>query len=499
MKEKILYDPEQKDIFGSKPVLLFSHFVNNYAHANGEYTSVNGIPRVMRQLVKALNMKGVPVVVTAFDKDATLAHGFYSSICEKPDLIKVLPLPRLKQGMFNPWRFFTWTGLINAGIAVIRSSSSESFVFLMEVWRGQRKIDNIKVFLKFIKTGFIYTLYFLKAIFQCFRRVRKLRKDVIHSERWRYAIIPHYFLFPEALDLKTPLLAYIPDYMPHFFRGRNAFPDEAKHSEIGRNLSLRARRILTNSGFSKEYLPDTALKVPREKITSFLMPYLGKEASETSTTELDGRILEKMIGKRYIFYPTQVNPNKRLDLLIQAWHLTKNRMKQSEIYLVLTANIIPEPLLKEIKHYNLMDKLLVFPYINDTTLNWLYKHAVCLGFSSEMEGNFPTQVLEALMNECPIVCMDHPLIKSELGEDTRFLLNAPFADVEKFSELILYAMNHREEVLRQQKILKERIVDRFEFKTFAENVWKLDEIMASSNKEGECLINNVSLKEEVSK
>lgn len=486
MKEKILYDPEQKDIFGSKPVLLFSHFVNNYAHANGEYTSVNGIPRVMRQLVKALNMKGVPVVVTAFDKDTTLAHGFYSSICEKPDLIKLLPLPRLKQGMFNPWRFFTWNGFINAGTAVISSSSSQSFVFLTEVWRGQRKIDNIKVFLKFIKTGFIYSLYFLKAIFQCFRRVRKLRKEVIHSERWRYAIIPHYFLFPEALDLKTPLLAYIPDYMPHFFRGRNAFPDEAKHSEIGRNLSLRARRILTNSGFSKEYLPDTALKVPREKITSFLMPYLVKEDSENSARVLDGRVIQKMSGKRYLFYPTQFNPNKRIDLLMQAWHLAQREPKQCDLHLVLTATSLPKGLLEEIQRHNLMDKLHVFPYINDSTLNWLYQHAVCLGFSSEMEGNFPTQVLEALMNNCPIVCMEHPLIQSELGGNSRLLLTAPFADMERFSQLILYAMNHRKEVLRQQKILKERIVDRFEFKTFAENVWKLDEIMASSNKEGEC-------------
>ncbi|MBD9356067.1 glycosyltransferase [Methylomonas albis] len=471
---KIIYDLNQQEIFDYDPVLILSHFKNTYVHCNGLYSSIEETPRVMQQFVKALNLKDIPVMVTALENEATVVHGFYAAECASPDLVKVIPLSEL--GIYY---------LENASNRFIKSlingcgnRSNEHFLRILDTIKGKRKIRNIKSFYRLIKSILTYLFLLFQNIIIAYvasKKISKLFSSI--SPKLRYAVVPHYYNFPEAISLNAPLLAYIPDYIPHFFTGRECFPKSNKNVAIGVKLAKKAKKVLTDSAFSKEYLPNSALKVPADKIVSFLTPYFGASNKQNDLMAIPINLIQKLDGRKFVFYPAQYHPNKRLDLLVRSWCLAVKSLP--ELFLVLTASFIPEVSQNEIRSNGLLDKLFIFNKVNDTTLAWLYKNASCLGYSSEMEGNFPTQLLDALINDCPIVCMDNPLIRFELCSYMELLLHAPFADVGKFAELILHAIEYRNEVLDNQNLLKNEIIEHFSFQKFAANVYALDTEMAN--------------------
>ena len=125
----------------------------------------------------------------------------------------------------------------------------------------------------------------------------------------------------------------------------------------------------------------------------------------------------------------------------------------------------------------------------DASVEWLYSRARCLAFSSELEGNFPTQVLEALHLDCPVVCTDNPLIVTELGELTLYLQVAPFGDVAEFAQRISFCVDHRDRALRTQRLASRQILNRFSYENFRSNVASLHRRMKSEeNIENEQLL-----------
>ena len=300
-------------------------------------------------------------------------------------------------------------------------------------------------------------------------------------DRYSYAVVAHYHLFPEANEFPLPLLAYVPDYLPHFFEGRGWFVENPSDIECGRRLCATARRVLTNSAFSERYLPQSRLQVPADRIAVIPLPYLGRAGSQTGAPP-PSAVAEELACEPYIFYPTQPHPNKRLDLLVLAWLLV-NRHRSAPVRLVLTAGALPSQLLALVDAASMQRYLHLLPAIADETVEWLYSNARCLSFSSELEGNFPTQVLEALRLECPVVCTDNPLIVSELGELARFLQVAPFGDVAAFARRIDHCVDHRPAALKQQRLVSQRILQKFSYEDFGDRVSQLHRFMSSQEKE----------------
>ncbi len=89
--------------------------------------------------------------------------------------------------------------------------------------------------------------------------------------------VPHYYHFPEALHLRKGIVAYIPDFMPHFYPGV-AFEGTAgrdkENAVVGRALAKQARIVMTQSMFTADYLPQSALDVDPGKIRTLPMPLL---------------------------------------------------------------------------------------------------------------------------------------------------------------------------------------------------------------------------------
>jgi len=430
-----------------RPVLLLGHFPSAYAYAAGEYISVHGIPRVMRRVVQALTEAGKRVTVTADPDSMTETWGFYASHTSRPDLVDVVDHGH---AMDDPE-------------AEGRPTDARSYFRAVR----DRKIH-------WVDARFPAPILLAGAFVRLFARQRPdEQKASSASDAYEYVIVPHYYLFPEAVRLAgEKILLYLPDYIPHFFKGRGWFPEDESHKRVGRTLVRLAKYVMTNSLFTKDYLPGSDLEVDSSKIVAFPLPQLAQPARQP----IDPDIEHRLEGEEYLFYPTQAHPNKRLDLLVKAW-LALRSASGSDFKLVLTSGALHPELERLTEEAGVDDDVLLLPGMSDATLAWLYRNACCLAFTSEMEGNFPTQIIEALELDCPIVTFEHPTIQSELGEDALILESAPFADLDSFVERILYVRRFRARVIKKQRKLLAKVRDKFSYGAFRENVLSLHQKM----------------------
>ena len=432
-----------------RPVLLLGHFRSAYLYSNGEYVSVHGIPRVMRRVVQALTEAGKRVTITAEPDAANETWGFYASQTSRPDLIDVVDHSHALHAQRQ------------AGPADVQS--------YFHAVRARK--------MHWIDGAFPASVVLAGALVRLFGRPAPTEQvEETAFDDFSYVIVPHYYLFPEAVRLTgAKLLLYLPDYMPHFFKGRGWFPEDESYMATGRSLARLSKYILTNSEFTKDYLPDSDLEVDASKIIAFPLPHL---ASQTRGT-VDPVIKEQLEGTEYIFYPTQAHPNKRLDLLVKAW-LELRETSGCDYKLVLTTGALHPELERITRKAGACDDVVLLPGVSDTALAWLYRNACSLAFTSEMEGNFPTQIIEALELDCPIVTFEHPTIQAELGAGADFLESAPFADLGRFVERIRYVRRFRSRVLEKQRKLLGEVRHHLSYEVFRSNVLQLDKNMRSA-------------------
>ena len=433
-----------------RPVLLLAHFAGTYGYSGGEYVSVHGIPRVMRRAVQVLTEAGRRVTVTARPEALNETWGFYASQTSRPDLLDVIDVNHVTDTP-EP-----------------HSAPRDVRAYFREVRNGGMHWIDGQFSMPVVLAGGLVRLFGGK------KRIKESKQASFDT--YSYVIVPHYYLFPEAVEFASAkLLVYLPDYMPHFFKGRGWFPEDESHKAIGRKLVRMSDYVMTNSVFTKQYLPFSDLEVDEDKIIAFPLPHLANRGDQA----VDGSVQRQLEQADFIFYPTQPHPNKRLDLLAKAW-LGLRAKSRGNVKLVLTCGALPPDLQRLVSEEGAEDDVVFLPGISDATLAWLYQKAICLAFTSEMEGNFPTQIIEALELECPIVTFDHPTIQSELGPEALNLQSAPFADLDVFIERILFVRRNRKKVIATQRRMLARIGDRFSYAAYRTNMLKLDELMKNT-------------------
>lgn len=429
------------------PVLLLGHIPKAYSYSSGEYVSVHGIPRVMRRFVQVLTESGRRVTVTACSGAIHETLGFYASQTSRRDLLEVVDCDSVGLPSSD--------GPIVPDVRAYYRGVSESKIHWLDGPPGVLTIMRGGLVRLFSKKGAV---------------VRPLQA---HLDQYSYIVVPHYYLFPEVNEFGwAKILVYLPDFMPHFFKGRGWFSETGEHKEIGRNLAQVAKYVMTNSQFTRRYLPKSDLEVAAEKIIAFPLPHLAYQGLQSP----DPRIERTLKNVDYIFYPTQPHHNKRLDLLARIFVILRKGSRKGW-KLVLTCGALTPDIKKIVREAGAESDVVLFPGVSDASLAWLYQNAQCLAFTSEMEGNFPTQILEALELGCPIVTFEHPTISSELGDDALMLENAPFADLESFVDRIIYVKRNRQKILAKQHLLLEKIGDRFSYEQYRENILSLDRKM----------------------
>lgn len=270
-------------------------------------------------------------------------------------------------------------------------------------------------------------------------------------------LVPHYYLFPEALLLSCPLFLYLPDYFPHLMPGTvfdTSAEKDAENKRVGVAIAAKCEGILTNSHYTRNYLPDAGF-VPAyalEKVIVAPLPLLGAGRQDTLTATEIAEMEDKIAGRRFIFYPTANRPNKQIAFLLKIFAAT--RLLHPDLVLVLTCDLASVPGVAEYAdQVRLRPHIVFFSRIGDDMLAWLYRNASALCLTTTMEGNFPPQIQEALTFDTPVVATRLPMITEILQDREESLLLCNALDIDDFCEKLLFALSRPEEVRERQRVM----------------------------------------------
>lgn len=448
----------------NKRIYVFHHFPGSpIAFKDGQYFAYDGIPRVIRQVISILaSSPNVEVVITAYEHQVSSLNGYFRSI-PNHDRVRILCIN--SQMEVSRVTIRSWFKKI------LKSTVKK---FTSPLWRIKLK--------KFIVT--------LKHIFKLLSRYRPPISTPSIELRWYIKLInnddsavailvPHYYYFPDALELKRKIILYLPDYMPHFFHQTGEFSeDEGKHTEIGRLLAKKADKIFCNSQFTKSYLPESRLKVLPEKIQVAYLPFLNN--TNASQNHSHSILNKKIETKPYIFYPTRAHPNKNLSFLLKIVEELINR--GHDIHLVLTTTIECDPKATKVFHSMKHKKNVLFlDIVTDDDLAQLYINAAALCFTSLAEGNFPPQIHEALRYQTPIVCGRLKFITERIPE--HLLDSILFCEPNNEREFVTaceFAFQNRSSIIEKQKPVLHALEDKNTLLSFRRKIFEIFNLNAFS-------------------
>lgn len=430
-----------------KRIYIFHHFpVSPIVYRDGTYTAYDGIPRVIRQVAMILATKpNVEVCVTSLADQVASMSGYFRDHPNR-DRIRILCI--------NPVDI---TQTPNTFLGRTHKFKSMAWEFLKKIVKKPTKMVTpsryhpvARNFVTKIKESYRNICQHVNSFFD----KNNWYIDLINDDRNCSAVlIPHYYLFPDALTLKKKIVLYLPDYMPHFFHETGEFKQtEGVHTETGRLLAKKADAVFCNSNFTKSYLPESRLNVSPEKIHVSYLPCLNTVNNENNQS---GELPEDIYSKPYIFYPTRPRPNKNLSFLLRVFD--KLVTDGYDINLVLTTTIECDSkamqIFQSLRHKN---RIIFLDVVTDNMLAQLYRNAALLCFTSLAEGNFPPQIDEALHYETPIVAGRLGFITERIPDhllDSLILCESN--NEHDFIEGCKQALHHRESVLNKQKQLYE--------------------------------------------
>jgi len=465
---QLIYTPTARTEARAEETVLvaFHGFGPLIVRHRSEYHCAEGIARVIRQIIRALDDLGFTIIVTSRRQDVGRIHGFLGPAARRNLKIMVVDeeprdggkavrsIARLRQiAATRPFsvnvdhlaKLYRTRDLK----AMPRALASAAAVAILKILnRAAQKIDNVG-----ITDGALPRARYVDGIDE--------------DTNIDHVLISHYYMFPELAHLKNKnVVLYLPDYMPHFYPDSPEMGATPRNAAIGRKTIGAASRILTNSAFTASYLPETALAVAPEKVVHIPLPFLNADAP---TVEPSARL--DTLPRHYAFYPTRNRPSKRLADFAKTIAIVNERLEKlgrdDQVVGILTAPLGGAAAANTERH------LISLQELTDAELGFLYKNALCLLFTSEMEGNFPTQITEALHLDVPVIATNIPLITLELGDASTSLDLVDVGDCEGFADRVMTILDDRAAAVSRQKAAKELCSQKFSYEEFKHGLSEL--------------------------
>jgi len=417
----------------TKRFYIFNHFPGRLINfKKGEYSSAEGIPRVMRKMVLAIcsQKQKTNLYITCGPKEIAFAHGYFTANTPLKN-INILPLEKKKKRISH-FRA-EWKKMWNQAIRLIPLNIFQN-------------VNNVR---KQLKEYTMPNLGSNKKPYPFNKEFSyELIKNINLDPACQAVLIPHYYLFPEAILLKKKSILYLPDYLPWLFPTNKEFiMIRSQFESIGKSISKQANAILTNSNFTKKYLPNCPLKIEKNKIHVVPLPLLINSASRTSDN------MTLVLPDKFIFYPTQQRPNKRIGDLLKIFSILRQSYK--DLFLVLTSDPsqnedVKEDYLKCACRQN----IIIIPNMSDNELAKTYRNAKVLALTSSAEGNFPPQIFEAIAFDTPVVAFRHEFIYEAIPPalESCLILAEP-GNIQDFVDKVVYAIRNSKAVTEKQKRL----------------------------------------------
>jgi glycosyltransferase involved in cell wall biosynthesis len=454
---ELIYTPAKTEVPAAETVLVAFHGFGPFVvRQNGEYHCAEGIARVIRQIIRALADVGFKIVVTSRRADVGRIHGFLKSAAGSDLRIMVIEQEALGGG--------------NAIGRLRQIASMRPFSVNIDHLRTLYRARDFKRMPRALASiAAVATFKALRKVEQALNNIRRANGampraayvDLINADaNIDHVLISHYHMFPELAHLEGKnVVLYLPDYMPHFYQGSAEMGASRQFAIVGKKMVAKASRILTNSAFTASYLPKTTLAPRPECIVHVPLPFLNDSAPSAESPDRLGTL-----PKYYAFYPTRDRPSKRLTDFARTVAIVNGRLNAagSEDRLVglLTTPLSGSSVAGPEEH------LVSLPELTDAELGYLYENALCLLFTSEMEGNFPTQITEALHLGVPVVATNIPLITLELAEASACLDLVDVGDCEGFADRVMSIFEDRAAVVLRQKDAEETASRKFSYDNF---------------------------------
>jgi glycosyltransferase involved in cell wall biosynthesis len=416
-----------------KTIYIFNHFPGRIIHfKGGEYSSGEGIMKVMRQMVYAIcsQNKKLNLYITCGEKDIAFAHGYFLKSIHQGH-VRILPL-------ISRDRKFTH---FRAGWKRLWEN-----IFSLIPQKPFSKINSVRKQIKNYALPKIVS--WKKPLPLNSENSGALIKEINSDPACLAAFIPHYYLFPEAVSLRKKLLLYLPDYLPWLFpRNKEFIEIRSSFEKTAKSISKKASAVLTNSNFTKNYLPNCSLKIEKKKIHVIPLPLL-----ISPQTRISGDAALRL-PEKFIFYPTQQRPNKQIGDLIKVFSILSKSYK--DLFLVLTSD--PAENMDCFKDYEKCanrKNIVILPKMSDSELTMTYRKAMVLAFTSSAEGNFPPQIYEAISFDTPVVAFRHEFICEAIPPELESCLTlAEPGNVQDFVDKVKWVIKNPESVIKQQKRL----------------------------------------------
>lgn len=316
--------------------------------------------------------------------------------------------------------------------------------------------------------------------------IRHINHSAVETDIW-YS--PTAF-WPEFNEIKGARVVCVPDVVTGEFPENFSKYDTASATEKVRKAICGGTFFITYCDYIKETLVEQYFGKENTNIITIkhavneTLPYINIQGTFTKKLNVIDPIMQfartvlpSMIDKninmreylggndfrfafenvRYIFFPSQIRGNKNILTLVKAYEVVL-REKHYPIKLFLTCKYnMDKELADYIYDHKLELDVLSFLQVTNQQLAALYKCAELVVNPTLYEGGVPFTFGEGLSVGTPSIMSNIPQVQEELAEyHLDEMLFDPY-DYNDLAECIVYGLDHREELLKKQLPVYEKM------------------------------------------
>ncbi|WP_223789713.1 glycosyltransferase family 4 protein [Marinicella meishanensis] len=190
--------------------------------------------------------------------------------------------------------------------------------------------------------------------------------------------------------------------------------------------------------------------IPGNKIKVTYQSYKGghiEVKKEDAAVYLKSKQLEP---EKYILFVGNIEPKKNIKQLIRAFAYIKKGYK---LAIVGHKAWMSDSQLVGLKSYLKKKEYVMLDYVTEEELAMLYGNAFCMVFPSLYEG-FGLPVLEAMQNNCPVICSDRSSLPEVAGDAALYVDPYQFTDIRDQLDKLIAQPELRAEMIKkgQQRV-----------------------------------------------